>query len=745
MTLRTNRDTADPNNGCITCHGPGGVAGGVAVAISGPAGLNPNQLGVYTVTATITSAGRMGVAIAASDAGTPLSVPVGQRLALQAGTGELIHDANLGALPTAGSGSASYTFNYTMPSGAGVGTSHTLYAVSAVGIAGNWAYASNFIVRTRPTATSSVTPSNITAASVDLTWSGGGPEYRVVYKTGAVAPANETDGTVSDVGALTSATVSGLTASTQYSFAVFSKLSGAAVFSSSAAATTATTGASTAAARYVNAATGVNTGNCSVAANPCKTITYAMAQAVTGSPGDSVNVAPGTYNVALGEVFPIAFKSGVQLLVTSTQANTTIINASGANTRIFNVSAANAFSVIQGFILTGGFHQPPADGSNAEGGAIRIDNASAIKIRRNLFIDNEARGSNGVAVPSHPSGGEAYGGAIVSYGSSPTIENNLFYSNTVQGGNGVSKFDGTAPGTAGNARGGAVFLGGSGGIIINNTFVANEARGGQGGSTNGAFTGGQGGNGFSGALDTFAPSVNNLFANNVAAAGIGGGGSPAGGNGIAGAGALNDNYFGGGPSPTMNNLFFSNAPVGNDTLGDFALQTDPQFHSSSDFRIRLSSPARGNGRSAGAPAIDYYGVARPSLPTIGAFEATGLPTTTALASNANPSATGQSVTFTATVTSASGTPTGNVAFKDGSTTVCAAVTVVATQAQCVTSALSAGTHLMTAEYAGDGTFAASASTVLSQVVQSDPPRLGNISTRGQVLTGNDVMIGGFVI
>ena len=65
-----------------------------------------------------------------------------------------------------------------------------------------------------------------------------------------------------------------------------------------------TTAAASASPRYVNASTGTNTGTCSSSGSPCKTITYAMSQAVAGNPGDLINVAPGTYNVGLGEVFP---------------------------------------------------------------------------------------------------------------------------------------------------------------------------------------------------------------------------------------------------------------------------------------------------------------------------------------------------------------------------------------------------------------------------------------------------------
>jgi ribosomal protein S5 len=91
-------------------------------------------------------------------------------------------------------------------------------------------------------------------------------------------------------------------------------------------------------------------------------------------------------------------------------------------------------------------------------------------------------------------------------------------------------------------------------------------------------------------------------------------------------------------------------------------------------------------------------------------------TTTALASSVNPSISGQSVTFTATV--ASGTPTGTVTFKDGSTTLCNAVTLAAAQAQCASSALAVGSHSITAQYSGDSSYAGSTSNTVTQTVQS---------------------------
>ena len=95
-------------------------------------------------------------------------------------------------------------------------------------------------------------------------------------------------------------------------------------------------------------------------------------------------------------------------------------------------------------------------------------------------------------------------------------------------------------------------------------------------------------------------------------------------------------------------------------------------------------------------------------------------TTTTLASALNPSIVGASVTFTATVTGSA--PTGTVNFKDGASSIsgCAAVALAGSgntrTAQCSTSALSAATHSIVANYGGNTGNAPSISTTLSQVV-----------------------------
>ncbi len=97
-------------------------------------------------------------------------------------------------------------------------------------------------------------------------------------------------------------------------------------------------------------------------------------------------------------------------------------------------------------------------------------------------------------------------------------------------------------------------------------------------------------------------------------------------------------------------------------------------------------------------------------------------TTTLVGSSVNPSVSGQPVTYTATVTvvsPAAGIPTGTVSFDDGGLTIagCGARALTAAgTATCSFTYPGAGTHSVTAIYAGDPHFAGSASPVMSQDV-----------------------------
>lgn len=96
-------------------------------------------------------------------------------------------------------------------------------------------------------------------------------------------------------------------------------------------------------------------------------------------------------------------------------------------------------------------------------------------------------------------------------------------------------------------------------------------------------------------------------------------------------------------------------------------------------------------------------------------------TTTAvtLTSGTDPSVAGSTVTFTATISvtaPASGSATGSVQFKDGGADLGSLQTITAGSASLTTSALTAGTHSITAVYGGDADFTGSTSAALSHTV-----------------------------
>ena len=94
-------------------------------------------------------------------------------------------------------------------------------------------------------------------------------------------------------------------------------------------------------------------------------------------------------------------------------------------------------------------------------------------------------------------------------------------------------------------------------------------------------------------------------------------------------------------------------------------------------------------------------------------------TSTAVTSSSNPSTSGASVTFTATVTSSTaGTITGTVTFLDGATSIGTGAVGAGGVATLMTSALTAGSYSITAQYGGDANFAGSTSLALTQQVNA---------------------------
>ena len=113
-------------------------------------------------------------------------------------------------------------------------------------------------------------------------------------------------------------------------------------------------------------------------------------------------------------------------------------------------------------------------------------------------------------------------------------------------------------------------------------------------------------------------------------------------------------------------------------------------------------------------------------------------TSTSLQSSLNPSTYGQSVTFTATITwSASGTPTGTVSFMDGTSSL-GTSSLSGSKATFTTTALAAGSHSITANYSGDGSFAGSASGTLGQTVNKAASTTSVASSTNPSVAGQSV-------
>src|SRR6185312_3352405 len=130
----------------------------------------------------------------------------------------------------------------------------------------------------------------------------------------------------------------------------------------------------------------------------------------------------------------------------------------------------------------------------------------------------------------------------------------------------------------------------------------------------------------------------------------------------------------------------------------------------------LFSPQSPGGRSANIVVTNNHLNGSEVTQTV-ATSGTGAkatPTIT-LASDANPAHLSESVTFTASVTSSLATPTGSVNFYDGATLL-GSGTLASGAATYATSSLLAGTHSITAQYAGDANFLTATSSAVSLVI-----------------------------
>lgn len=123
--------------------------------------------------------------------------------------------------------------------------------------------------------------------------------------------------------------------------------------------------------------------------------------------------------------------------------------------------------------------------------------------------------------------------------------------------------------------------------------------------------------------------------------------------------------------------------------------------------------------------------------------------TNTVTSSQNPTTVGTAVTYTATLTAGGSTPTGSVTFKDGGSTITSCgtsgvVTLTSGVATCTVSAGTAGSHLITAPYAGDGNYNTAAGNTLVETVNA-PATQGLViangaGTKGQPDAGDTISV-----
>ncbi|MBU1625946.1 PQQ-binding-like beta-propeller repeat protein, partial [bacterium] len=205
--------------------------------------------------------------------------------------------------------------------------------------------------------------------------------------------------------------------------------------------------------------------------DPWRTITYALSKADGGQYNPVIiHVLPGTYDLTLGEIFPLELKSYVTL--DSTEEATTVIDATVSGTSVISC-INNTDAGINKFTITGGEGlDHPYYGGRGYGGGILCYNSS-LRISNCTIRDNSS----------------SYGGGIFIENLSPEIIGCTVENNTSQWGGGITCFYGSPMISDTNISnnnadrmgyGGGLFFGISNPTLANCKLSGNTARRGGG-------------------------------------------------------------------------------------------------------------------------------------------------------------------------------------------------------------------------------------------------------------------------
>ena len=499
--------------------------------------------------------------------------------------------------------------------------------------------------------------------------------------------------------------------------------------------------------------------------------------------GDTVLVAPGTYNEN------IDFKGKAITVTSSGGAAVTIIDggaAPGLAVVAFH-SNENRSSVISNFTLRNGGR---VTFNSLAGGGIYVSGASPT-ILNNIITENQCNGidvawgaaliqGNTISATSYAANAYCWDPvALVLEGNQlGTTSFNSVIGNTIE--NNTSKYGDSAA---------AIFIWDSNGnVIVGNTIRNNVSTQGAvqmynsesivfsqnlvyGNSISGNVVGYGGAGGLFLAIPDGGPPyygviVNNTFANNTTSPSIEGASQVFIDGDVSKFSFVNNIVYGASSNPLLvcngiyaylspgpmlvenNDVFNPSGPAYDSSCANGAgvagnISVEPLFSNpgNNDFHLQSGSPAIDTGNNQ-APAMlmpygvdlttDLAGKARVQdakgngcIIDMGAYEYPGsvsdcgTSVTETLTSSLNPAMAGQSVTFTAQLSAASGTPTGTIQFLDGANLLSTQTVLSTGSATFTTSSLTVGSHTITANYHPTGSFDPATASLVEEI-EGDP-------------------------
>ena len=193
--------------------------------------------------------------------------------------------------------------------------------------------------------------------------------------------------------------------------------------------------------------------------HPLKTLTAAMAKAGNG---DTVALAGGTYSVASGETFPIAFAGLEDVKIVVTNAPSATLDATGSGRRVLTVENA-VRATFRNLVFTGGVASNDSIVATGEfpvngGGGVLVKGGAAVAFEGCRITDNLA------TVVSNAYKGVVAGGGVLAQGADVTFTGCVVDGNRVIG----TTTDASTSGKSGSCGGGIA--------VLSSNFTFNDGR-----------------------------------------------------------------------------------------------------------------------------------------------------------------------------------------------------------------------------------------------------------------------------